>query len=174
MKFYYKLFSDIKILIIIRIIIRIIFTQIKHPITLGLILLIQTIIVSIIRGLISETFWLSYILFLIFIGGLLVLFIYITRLAPNEIIKISINIIFTNTILIILLFYLTIYINTKIQSQEIIQYTLINKFNINIILKLYNLPTNNLNIIIASYLFITIIVIVKITNMYKGPLRQIK
>jgi len=33
----------------------------------------------------TEDFWCSYILFIIIIGGILVLFIYITRLASNEI-----------------------------------------------------------------------------------------
>jgi hypothetical protein len=33
----------------------------------------------------TEDFWLSYILFIIVIGGIIVTFIYITRLASNEI-----------------------------------------------------------------------------------------
>ena len=35
----------------------------------------------------TEDFWYSYILFIIIIGGILVLFMYITRLASNEIIS---------------------------------------------------------------------------------------
>ena len=50
---------------------------------MGLTLLIQTILVSIISGLITKTFWFSYILFLVFLGGILVLFIYVTSLASN-------------------------------------------------------------------------------------------
>jgi len=41
--------------------------------------------ICLIRGTIYRRFWFSYILFIIIIGGILVLFIYITRLASNEI-----------------------------------------------------------------------------------------
>jgi hypothetical protein len=40
--------------------------------------------------------------------------------------------------------------------------------------KLYNQPTGRITILLASYLLLTLIVIVKITNISKGPLRQIK
>ena len=41
--------------------------------------------ISITNSEIRKLFWVSYILFIIIIGGILVLFIYITRLASNEI-----------------------------------------------------------------------------------------
>jgi len=43
-----------------------------------------------------------------------------------------------------------------------------------ILRKLYNLPTGTLTIILALYLLLTLIVVVKITNLAKGPLRQIR
>ena len=52
---------------------------------IGLILLIQTTILCFIRTKIYRRFWFSYILFTIIIGGILILFINITRLASNEI-----------------------------------------------------------------------------------------
>jgi NADH-ubiquinone oxidoreductase chain 6 len=45
---------------------------------------LQTIITFLIRGLINKRFWFQYILFIVFVGGMLVLFIYLTRLASNE------------------------------------------------------------------------------------------
>jgi hypothetical protein len=56
------------------------FIQIKHPLAIGIILLIQAIITCLIRGLINKRFWFQYILFIVFVGEMLVLFIYITRL----------------------------------------------------------------------------------------------
>jgi NADH-ubiquinone oxidoreductase chain 6 len=49
-----------------------IFIQIKHPLAIGIILLIQTIITCLIRGLINKRFWFQYILFIVFVGGMLV------------------------------------------------------------------------------------------------------
>jgi hypothetical protein len=40
--------------------------------------------------------------------------------------------------------------------------------------KLYNQPNGIITILIALYLFITLIVVVKITNISKDPLRQTK
>lgn len=37
--------------------------------------------------------------------------------------------------------------------------------------KLYNFPINLITIIIIAYLFLTLITVVKITNIFEGPLR---
>lgn len=57
----------------------------SHPLLLVLTLIIQTIpiIITIVYNL--ENRWLRYILFLIFLGGLLIIFIYLSALVPNEI-----------------------------------------------------------------------------------------
>lgn len=161
------------ILIRINIIISFIFTQIKHPLAIGLILLIQTIIISIIRGIISKNFWFSYILFLIFLGGILILFIYVTTLASNEIFNISTNMIIIIILLIpiIILIIKNYWSELNIYNQESINF-LINRNLSTILIKLYNHPTNLITIILASYLFLTLIIVVKITNIFKGPLRK--
>lgn len=37
---------------------------------------------------------------------------------------------------------------------------------------MYNFPTNIITILLINYLFLTLIATVKITNIFKGPLRQ--
>lgn len=37
--------------------------------------------------------------------------------------------------------------------------------------KLYNFPTNILTILLIIYLFLTLVAVVKITNVFEGPLR---
>lgn len=44
--------------------------------------------------------------------------------------------------------------------------------NILILKKIYNFPINLITILLINYLFLTLIVSVKITNLYKGPLRS--
>lgn len=131
-------------------------------------------------GLISKTFWFSYIIFLIFLGGILILFIYITSLASNELFFFStkkfLKLFFIIIIIIILIstfdknfiyFYLE---NLEIKSiNNLLIY--INE-NIFILRKLYNFPINLLTIFLINYLFLTLIVSVKITNINKGPLRS--
>lgn len=160
------------------IIIRWIFIQISHPLAIGLILLIQTLIISLITGLIAKTFWFSYILFLIFLGGILVLFIYVSSLASNEIFKFSSNIISISIILLIFTLIIFIIIDKNIISffnnleiKNYIQFIINNDNSINLN-KLYNMPSNFITILLINYLFLTLIAVVKITNFFYGPLRQ--
>lgn len=44
-------------------------------------------------------------------------------------------------------------------------------FNNLILNKIFNFPLNIISIILINYLFLTLIASVKITNIYKGPLR---
>nr|AVN67432.1 NADH dehydrogenase subunit 6 [Gromphadorhina oblongonota] len=148
------------------------FTQMNHPLAMGLMLLTQTILVAMITGLMSHSFWFSYILFLIFLGGMLVLFIYVTSLASNEMFTLSTPLTIT---MMFLIPFILILMNKPfiIKSQETLMFqsTLNSLINLPLI-KLYNLPTNIITIILASYLFLTLIAVVKITNIFVGPLRQ--
>nr|AVN67406.1 NADH dehydrogenase subunit 6 [Elliptorhina javanica] len=148
------------------------FTQMNHPLAMGLTLLIQTILIAMITGLMSHSFWFSYVLFLIFLGGMLVLFIYVTSLASNEMFTFS-------TPLIIMMMLMTpialILLNKSIimKSQESLAFqSVLNSLTNLPLIKLYNLPTSIITIVLASYLFLTLIAVVKITNIFMGPLRQ--
>lgn len=149
---------------------------------MGLIILIQTLLTCLLSGIIIKTYWFSYILFLTFLGGLLVLFIYVSRIASNEIFKPTINlkkICLYSIIIIILIQYIYInnifWINLSINSDINNFYELIfffnneNKINLR---KLYNNQTFLIIIILVIYLFITLIAVVKITNIFYGPIRS--
>lgn len=159
------------------------FLFINHPLSIGFLLIVQTLLISLFTGIYSYSFWFSYSLFLIFIGGILILFIYITSLASNETFKFNINkklIIFWYLLffLIFLIFYLNDFkflsieikkINDDKNSLFIIK--IIAEKNIITLNKIYNFPINMITIILVFYLFLTLITSVKITNIFKGPLR---
>lgn len=64
----------------------------KNPIRLGgVLVIIRFYLVSIIR--IFSSFWFSYVLFLVYIGGLLVIFIYICLISRNHPFKSRLNLI---------------------------------------------------------------------------------
>jgi NADH-ubiquinone oxidoreductase chain 6 len=158
------------------------FFLIKHPLSIGLILMIQTILIVFFSGIITKTFWFSYSLFLIFLGGILILFIYITSIASNEQFKFKIST-FNIYIGLILLFIILTYF--LILNQKLIFFNKIQNFeNISIIItknltkennlilnKIYNFPINLITILLINYLFLTLIATVKITNIFEGPLR---
>lgn len=146
---------------------------------MGLGLIIQTILICLIRGIIIKTFWFSYVLFLIFLGGILVLFIYVTSLASNEIFNFSFKTILTLIILFVVLIFFILIIDKPIIISYFINYetyslSLIKTFlpeNSIILNKLYNFPINFITLLLMVYLFLTLIAVVKITNIFEGPLR---
>nr|UQJ73691.1 NADH dehydrogenase subunit 6 [Potthastia sp. 1XL] len=157
-----------------------IFMQMKHPMAMGLTLLAQTFIICIITGNYSKTFWFSYVLFLIFLGGMLVLFIYVTSLASNEMFSFSMKMFMMASIFMflcllimlildnnILMNYLSLN-NEMLNMMNIKSFIIENSISLN---KLYNFPTNLMTILLINYLFLTLIAAVKITNMFEGPLR---
>lgn len=113
---------------------------------------------------------------------MLVLFIYVISLASNEIFNLSKKLIYIRLIIFILIIVINIIldksiINTFNNNNEIIilnnlkSYLSENSLFLN---KLYNYPTNIITIILINYLLLTLIIIVKITNIFYGPLRSIK
>nr|YP_009630610.1 NADH dehydrogenase subunit 6 [Neonemura barrosi]QBR55130.1 NADH dehydrogenase subunit 6 [Neonemura barrosi] len=158
----------------------IIFTQITHPLAMGLALLVQTLIISIMTGMMSQSFWFSYILFLVFLGGLLVLFIYVTSLASNEMFSMSVKmaipaIIMSGGVTLYLLVSDPTFFNSIIVNNDTLN-LLTNEFYheefIQSLSKLYNQPTGFITLMLVLYLFLTLIAVVKITAISYGPLRQ--
>nr|QXM16919.1 NADH dehydrogenase subunit 6 [Neoneuromus maclachlani]UFZ12901.1 NADH dehydrogenase subunit 6 [Neoneuromus ignobilis] len=154
------------------------FIQMKHPLAMGLMLLLQTVMICLLSGLMLKTFWFSYILFLIMLGGMLVLFIYMTSLASNELFSISMKNLLFNMMMIFIMFIfilMEIYPSFNFMFNSDMNYTnnlmLINENSLDLI-KLYNFPTMNLTLLLINYLFLTLIIIVKITSIFYGPLRQ--
>nr|QNE85965.1 NADH dehydrogenase subunit 6 [Simulium ornatum] len=156
-----------------------VFIFMSHPLAMGFMLLTQTLLISIITGLLSKTFWFSYILFIVFLGGMLVLFIYVTSLASNEMFMLSMKTMqlmtmtmFMTTLFCIIIdnFSLTPFLPLldTMNLPDPNSFISENTISLN---KLYNYPTNFLTIVLINYLFLTLIAVVKVTNIFYGPLR---
>nr|APX40847.1 NADH dehydrogenase subunit 6 [Calomicrus suturalis] len=150
------------------------FIFLNHPLSCGLILLIQTILTAMISGLMNFNYWYSYILFLIMIGGMLILFIYMTSIASNE--KFSFRPKFMTLNLILLIFVMLIlmdqfYFNMLNQMFDMKSQNFFYLNNLSM-MKYFMEPNYLLMMLIIIYLFITLIVVVKITSISYGSLRQ--
>uniref|UniRef100_UPI003002CF81 NADH dehydrogenase subunit 6 n=1 Tax=Parotis confinis TaxID=3112169 RepID=UPI003002CF81 len=155
----------------------------SHPLSMGLMILIQTMLTCLISSIMMSTYWFSYILFLTFLGGLLVLFIYVSSIASNEMFSISFNMkmTFFMSIFFILIFSMLLlnnlnWLNFNINNLEMnnlfnmfLFFNNENKINLS---KLYNNQTFLIMMMMIIYLFITLIAMVKITNIFYGPLRS--
>nr|UAT98102.1 NADH dehydrogenase subunit 6 [Laothoe amurensis] len=152
-----------------------------HPLSMGFMILTQTMLTCMLSGMLIKTYWFSYILFLTFLGGLLVLFIYVSSIASNEMFSLSNNMKITMIIFLLMLvliqglFYKNLtWMNLNYNSEmdkfsNLLFFNNENKINLN---KLYNNYSSMLTMLLIIYLFITLIAIVKITNIFYGPLRM--
>nr|QNE85887.1 NADH dehydrogenase subunit 6 [Ophiogomphus cecilia] len=155
----------------------ILFTKMNHPMNMGILLLIQTLMTCMLTGLMSHTPWFSYILFLVFLGGMLVLFIYMTSIASNEIFQKSnyLIMIITSTIIMFIMFILMLMdpmmISVNNTSEAMNMNYMFKNHESLMLSNLYNMPNAMITLFMVMYLFLTLIVIVFITKSHQGPLR---
>nr|YP_010417095.1 NADH dehydrogenase subunit 6 [Paectes cristatrix]YP_010417117.1 NADH dehydrogenase subunit 6 [Psimada quadripennis]USC54682.1 NADH dehydrogenase subunit 6 [Paectes cristatrix]USC54704.1 NADH dehydrogenase subunit 6 [Psimada quadripennis] len=154
----------------------------NNPLSMGLMILIQTLLTCLLSGMLIKSYWFSYILFLTFLGGLLVLFIYVSSIASNELFHPSFNLkiffLFCSFILLLItiffmnnLSWMNFSINSDMENFNQLFIFMNNENNISLS-KLYNNQTFLVMMMLIIYLFITLIAVVKITNIFYGPLRS--
>nr|ARH53932.1 NADH dehydrogenase subunit 6 [Lymexylon navale] len=142
------------------------FIFLNHPLSMGMTILIQTLLMSIMTGNWHFNFWYSYILFLIMIGGLLILFTYMTSVASNE--KFKFNIFFLTPFFSLIL---SPFFEFLFKNYDSLNFNSTNNFNLNLS-KFLNIPMNMIIMFLIIYLLITLIAVVKITDFNQGPMRQ--
>ena len=98
---------------------------------------------------------------LVFLGGVIILIIYIRTLAANEKFRLP------SSFRVLTLIF--IMVGT---SFTIVRYNYGNKtsFNINIVMNLYEYSNGRLSIFLITYLLITMVCVVKLVKFEKGPL----
>nr|QWT71647.1 NADH dehydrogenase subunit 6 [Saussurella borneensis] len=150
------------------------FTTTKQPMIMVMIILTQTIIIAIKTGMESESFWFSYMLVIIFIGGMMVMFIYITSITPNEMNSTNLMLTLTSMLLFSAIALITMMktnhmsnLETNTMSIEMIS----NEYS-TILKPLFNEPMNKISLMMMIYLFIAMIAVTKITDLKSGPLRK--
>nr|AEV56631.1 NADH dehydrogenase subunit 6 [Stenopirates sp. NKU01] len=146
--------------------------NLKHPMSMGLNLIIQTLNISMLMYMTSNLSWYSFMLFIMLLGGLMILFMYITSISSNEMFKFSFNmkLIMIKFILNLMMFNYMLNIN-PINMLNMNFYML--KFNNTMLMmKLFNFNSLMLTIFLFMYLLMTMIFIIYITNIFEGPMRM--
>nr|YP_010502924.1 NADH dehydrogenase subunit 6 [Nephotettix virescens]UXD78701.1 NADH dehydrogenase subunit 6 [Nephotettix virescens] len=138
----------------------------KTPMSMGVLLMIQTIFSTLILAKIMDSSWMPMIVFLMFIGGLLILFMYMSSIASNE--K------FTSNINIFMLFMMIMILPieelmTEVQMENSMT-MFISKESISM-MKIYNKKTLLVTVLMFMYMYLTMIAVTKVIKIYKGPLR---
>nr|YP_010865750.1 NADH dehydrogenase subunit 6 [Sclomina guangxiensis]WGT89390.1 NADH dehydrogenase subunit 6 [Sclomina guangxiensis]WGT89429.1 NADH dehydrogenase subunit 6 [Sclomina guangxiensis]WGT89494.1 NADH dehydrogenase subunit 6 [Sclomina guangxiensis] len=159
------------LLIMTSITMSIMFMFLKHPLSMGMALILQTINVSLITGMMINTFWFSYILLITMLSGALVLFIYMASVASNEKFYTSITMfIFMSVSMGMALIY-SFLSETYPNMPETIKKLNLSNDQVMSLIKMFNMHNMIITLMMITYLFMTMIVISYIVNVFEGPLR---
>nr|AZL93319.1 NADH dehydrogenase subunit 6 [Ismarus sp. ZJUH_2016020] len=150
----------------------------NNPLFIGSMLFMFNINLVMILNLSLNSSWYSMLLFLIMIGGMMILFIYFTSLSSNSNLMINYNF-FKNLIMKIFFLLIIFYIfNINIKNNEMINMNYFMKNNYfmkeNIsATKMFIFPNNLLSIFSIMYLWFCLSCIVKICFKVKFPMRKL-
>lgn len=128
----------------------------QSPLTTGLFILFIAIFLANLYAFFISS-WFAFLIFLIYIGGILVIFSYFVALTPNQA-KITFN-------PLILILPVAIFLFVANQTH------LTTTFSSHLIFFLYWPRNTTILLLLSLLLLLTIIIIVKITRLFKGPLR---
>nr|ACY09474.1 NADH dehydrogenase subunit 6 [Aphidius gifuensis] len=152
-----------------------------HPLIFSLMLTFYIILMSLVMNLINSNYWYSYILFLIMIGGLMILFMYFTSIASDNLMNFNLNFIkyfFLKFILLMIFFFYNYIIKIKkyLWDYFLEIFSIMNK-NFNLMdltaKNLYMDFSMDLNMFMIIYLFMTMISCVLLCMKIMLPFRQL-
>nr|QBC73213.1 NADH dehydrogenase subunit 6 [Pseudococculinidae sp. MNHN-IM-2013-40847] len=142
-----------------------------QPLSLGLSIMMLTTLISILIGMFFSS-WYSYILFLVFIGGLLVMFAYVSVLIPNMVFS-SMTPMLTFMMMFLFSFFLLnifpISSSQSISSIQMPQNSL--KTMISSSMELTLISSTSIMIILGILLLFALLAVVKICYYQQSPLR---
>lgn len=154
------------------VLVTIIFLSYSHPIILSGLLICARFVFGVTTYLSINTPWLAYILIIVFVSGMIIILIYISRLTSN--LNTSNKIELPNFILASVV-GLAIWFNyEKRPFLKIDTSSLAHKqtnHSLELIYKIYNIGTWEITLILITYLLFLIIAAIKIISKNSSPLR---
>nr|WHU31849.1 NADH dehydrogenase subunit 6 [Aeschrocoris tuberculatus] len=139
----------------------------KHPLSMGFALIMQTLIVATIIGIMMESFFFSYIIIIIMLSGALVLFIYMASVASNEKFQTNMYVMIWSIGSVLLLLSIMSFTSPTLQ----LKMNMSEKISL---IKMFNSLTAHITVMMILYLLLTMIVISNIASVTEGPLRMKK
>nr|YP_009400279.1 NADH dehydrogenase subunit 6 [Nurudea yanoniella]ARW70279.1 NADH dehydrogenase subunit 6 [Nurudea yanoniella]QBK84296.1 NADH dehydrogenase subunit 6 [Nurudea yanoniella] len=141
----------------------------KSPLKSNLLILFQTIMLTMMINLINKTSWISFMIVILYIGGLMIIFLYISSIAFNEI---NMHFNYKNIIKNLMIMSMFMYYMKPLMLMENFKFNNLlfedNFFMIN----MFNTPNNMMMYFIMMMLFTMLILIIWLLKFNKGPIRQ--
>nr|YP_009139051.1 NADH dehydrogenase subunit 6 [Cacopsylla coccinea]AKE49766.1 NADH dehydrogenase subunit 6 [Cacopsylla coccinea] len=158
----------IKILLFISILNSSVIMISTHPISFGVILLLQTTLLSICTRMLLNSSWIPLTMFLVMIGGLMILFLYITSICSNK----KPTFIQPSFYQMTLMFLVWIFLKNFEIPVFMNEFLNVKDFCNMEFIKLY-LPLNIFSSnFMFLYLLVMLIIMIEILSLNKGPMRK--
>lgn len=132
----------------------------SRPLAIGVSILSIAILVALIFALTASS-WFAFLIFLIYVGGILVIFSYFVALTPNQPTISSLNYIIGASALLI----------SMAVTKWLAPYSILIQLKIYNIGRIYTVNNSTILVALALILLLIMVVTVKITCRSKGPLR---
>nr|AVW86143.1 NADH dehydrogenase subunit 6 [Lepidonotus sp. YZ-2018] len=137
----------------------------SSPLSMGLWVLLIALATALLVGVIFNS-WFAFIIFLIYIGGMLVMFAYFAALTPNM--PLGLLSMALLSFLSLMLILSTSYI-LNLPGPNSLSFP---PSNMSAAITILFIPSNiNILLLLASILFFVLVAVVKVANINKGPLR---
>nr|AXI98698.1 NADH dehydrogenase subunit 6 [Pseudoniphargus portosancti] len=145
------------------------------PLFLSLIIILQTITLALVITMFTMSSWFSFMLLMIYLSGMMVIFIYISSMAANEMFRM--NNYFFIPMIIMLSATTTMIFNYSLQEPS----DNINVLDMNLIgvtifktMKMFSKSLFIMTILLIIYLLLAMIMVSKNSSFSSGPLRSFK
>nr|APH08721.1 NADH dehydrogenase subunit 6 [Benthomangelia sp. JEU-2016] len=142
----------------------------SQPLSLGLMIMISTLFMCVISAMFLSQ-WYGYILFLIYVGGLLVMFAYVAALSPNILFDRATPFLFMLIMTIMFMIFYTQYMFVDLTSLEYFNTYTKMKFLKTYGIEMISPQMTSILISLATILLINLVVVVKICYYRHASLR---
>nr|QQQ88773.1 NADH dehydrogenase subunit 6 [Hyalella tiwanaku] len=143
------------------------FTQLSSPLGLGAAVVIFSFFVSVSMALVCYTSWFSLLLFMLFLSGMMIIFIYVCSLASNETHFYSVTFIY-----LVMAFTFFMVFSYEVNKLMGVSGVLVYMSDSAILMcKVYSFSVYTFIVLLITYLLVTLIVVVKICVISDGPVR---
>nr|AXI98568.1 NADH dehydrogenase subunit 6 [Pseudoniphargus elongatus] len=147
----------------------------KSPLFLSLIIIVQTITIAIIVNILTLSSWFSFMLLMIYLSGMMIVFIYVSSMASNEFFPLKYSKLMAFVILSIILLTSIFMSNYHPKSDYINILNLdLTQTTIFKTAKMFAKPLFMMTILLIIYLLLAMIMVVKNSSFSSGPMRSAK
>nr|YP_010490445.1 NADH dehydrogenase subunit 6 [Ibla cumingi]UWM12931.1 NADH dehydrogenase subunit 6 [Ibla cumingi] len=139
-----------------------------HPLAMIFVLIAQSILSSMAIYHMTQFPWFSYTITLVFLGGMLIIFTYMSNIASNELFKPNLKMLIPSVLVVLSILLMKMPSQNFAPDSKLLHMKQTSELMISKPFAFSILP---LTLLMGFYIIVTLLAVVKISKMHQGPLR---